>query len=64
VSASALKKSVSDMIEVDVIRSFNLCAQLNGDLLNRILKAYAVVNMELEYCQGMNFIAGFLFLVF
>ena len=29
------------------------------------MKAYAVVNQQaLDYCQGMNFIAGFLFLVF
>jgi hypothetical protein len=33
--------------------------------LNNILKAYATVNREtLDYCQGMNFIAGFLFLAF
>jgi hypothetical protein len=31
--------------------------------LNNILKTYAIVNPELDYCQGMNFIAGFLFLV-
>lgn len=30
--------------------------------LSRILFAYAVVNPKLDYCQGMNFIAGFLFL--
>lgn len=30
--------------------------------LCRILFSYAVVNPKLDYCQGMNFIAGFLFL--
>jgi hypothetical protein len=30
--------------------------------LSRILFSYAVVNPKLDYCQGMNFIAGFLFL--
>ena len=25
---------------------------------------YAIVNPELDYCQGMNFIAGFLYLLF
>ncbi len=29
-----------------------------------ILKTYAFFNPEIEYCQGMNFVAGFLFLVF
>jgi hypothetical protein len=38
---------------------------ISGDNLNNILKAYAVVNQQqLDYCQGMNFIAGFLFLLF
>lgn len=31
--------------------------------LNNILKTYAIVNPELDYCQGMNFIAGFLYLI-
>lgn len=26
------------------------------------MKTYAIVNSELNYCQGMNFIAGFLYL--
>jgi hypothetical protein len=26
------------------------------------LKTYAIVNPTLDYCQGMNFIAGFLYL--
>ena len=30
--------------------------------MRRILFTYAVVNPELDYCQGMNFIAGFLYL--
>ena len=29
-----------------------------------ILKTYAIINPNLDYCQGMNFIAGFLFLLF
>ena len=32
--------------------------------MRKILFTYAVVNPELDYCQGMNFIAGFLFLLF
>lgn len=33
-------------------------------MLVNILKTYAFFNPEIEYCQGMNFVAGFLFLVF
>lgn len=37
---------------------------ITGENLNNILKSYAIVNQQaLDYCQGMNFIAGFLFLV-
>jgi hypothetical protein len=32
--------------------------------LSNILKAYALFNPEIEYCQGMNFIAGFLMMIY
>ena len=35
---------------------------ITGENLRKILTTYAVVNPELDYCQGMNFIAGFLYL--
>lgn len=60
-----LPKGISDAIEVDVARSFNHLRDVSGKNLNNILKAYATVNSDaLDYCQGMNFIAGFLYLVF
>jgi hypothetical protein len=56
---------VSDAIEVDVARSFNHMQGVTSTNLNNILKAYATVNAaSLDYCQGMNFIAGFLFMLF
>jgi hypothetical protein len=63
-SIISLPKTVSDAIEVDVNRSFNNLKAISPDNLNNILKSYAIVNSRaLDYCQGMNFIAGFLFLV-
>jgi len=47
-----------------VHRSFNNIEKLSSDTLNNILKAYAVSNHQLDYCQGMNFVAGFLYLMF
>lgn len=32
--------------------------------LTSVLKTYAFFNQEIEYCQGMNFIAGFLIMMF
>jgi uncharacterized membrane protein len=37
---------------------------MDPNVLTNILKTYAFFNPEIEYCQGMNFIAGFLFLLF
>lgn len=51
-----------ETIEVDVIRSFNNLKEIPQDTLKKILKTYAIVNPDLNYCQGMNFIAGFLYL--
>ena len=31
--------------------------------LSRILKAIALIDKELSYCQGMNFIVGFLLII-
>ena len=57
-----LSKAISDSIDVDVIRSFNNLPDITGETLKKILKTYAITNPSLNYCQGMNFIAGFLYL--
>jgi hypothetical protein len=60
-----LATQVSELIAMDVQRSFhNLRHIVKSDILNNVLKTYAFFNPEIEYCQGMNFVAGFLFLVF
>ena len=57
-----LSKEIAAVIDVDVVRSFNLLKEISQDNLKKILKSYAIVNPSLDYCQGMNFIAGFLYL--
>jgi hypothetical protein len=37
---------------------------VDPQVLTNILKTYAYFNQEIEYCQGMNFIVGFLLMVF
>lgn len=49
---------------MDVQRSFTRTKKIDPVILTNILKTYAFFNPEIEYCQGMNFVAGFLYLVF
>jgi hypothetical protein len=50
---------------MDVQRSFHSFKHIiKPEILKNILKTYAFWNPEIEYCQGMNFVAGFLYLVF
>lgn len=55
---------MDEMINMDVQRSFTKLKSLDPQVLTNILKTYAFFNPEIEYCQGMNFVAGFLYLVF
>ena len=62
-SAANLSKQVADTIQVDINRSFNnLLHAVTHENLSNILHTYAIVNPTLDYCQGMNFIAGFLYI--
>jgi ecotropic viral integration site 5 protein len=51
-----------ESIDVDVKRSFNHMEGLTHENLANILKTYAIINTQVNYCQGMNFLAGYLFL--
>lgn len=51
-----------ESIDVDVKRSYNHMQGLTHDNLSNILKTYAIINSKINYCQGMNFMAGYLFL--
>lgn len=59
-----MAKQTKEIIEVDVQRSFYSMPKdkVNGQNLTKILNTYGIVNKRLDYCQGMNFIAGFLYL--
>ena len=49
---------------MDVQRSFTKLKAIDPEILTNILKTYAFFDPEIEYCQGMNFVAGFLYLFF
>ena len=60
-------KKHREQIELDLHRTFpnhNFFSCFDGlNALARVLNAYALYNRGTGYCQGMNFIAGFLLLV-
>ena len=56
-------KNVEEVIVLDVARSAHNMGGVDATVLTELLKTYAFYNKEIEYCQGMNFIAGFLLMV-
>lgn len=57
-------KSVEDVIMMDILRSYNNKTNVNSDELRDVLRAYAFYQSKVGYCQGMNYIAGTLYIVF
>jgi ecotropic viral integration site 5 protein len=62
-NSSNLIGELKDLIEVDVARSFQKNPEIHSTNLKNILEVYAYYNKDVGYCQGMNYIAGTLFLV-
>ena len=58
------EEDISGMINKDVLRSYTHIKKINPTILENVLKAYALSNPEIGYCQGMNYIVGFLSLIF
>ena len=57
-------EKVDEVITLDVLRSFNNTKSISRENLSNILKTYAFYNPEIEYWQGMNFLAGFFYFYF
>lgn len=51
-----------EIISMDVVRSYKNNPNMNSTALQNILNAYAIYNLEVGYCQGMNYIAGTFYL--
>lgn len=59
-----LISNVEEVIMLDVQRSAYNMPGVDPGTLTMVLKTYAYFNPEFEYCQGMNFIVGFLLMIF
>ncbi|CAD8164735.1 unnamed protein product [Paramecium pentaurelia] len=54
-----------ETIKLDVQRSLHLHKEkINSSVLQSLLRIYAFYNQDVGYCQGMNYIAGYLYLNF
>lgn len=53
---------LDDIINMDVSRSYQNNVNISDQVLRNILKTHALYNPEIGYCQGMNYIAGTLYL--
>ena len=66
-----LKSSISSQIDNQIIKDLHrtlsednyFLLENTKNILYRLLKGFAIYDAEVSYCQGMNFIAGFLLIV-
>ncbi|EGR34789.1 rab-like gtpase activating protein, putative [Ichthyophthirius multifiliis] len=55
--------SIEETINLDVNRSLHMHSdKINPNQLQSLLRVFAYYNADISYCQGMNYIAGFLYL--
>jgi hypothetical protein len=60
-NASSIHK-LGEIIVLDMKRCFHNTSGLNHQSVTNVLRAYAFYDQEVGYCQGMNYIAGVLYL--
>ena len=62
----SLKEEIKDLINKDINRTLEenkISSEEIYESLFRILKAIALLDKEMSYCQGMNFICGFMLII-
>jgi len=59
-----LNKEIEEIITMDVNRSFNNHQKITPEALQNLLRTYAYFNPEVAYCQGLNYLAGMLYIVY
>lgn len=56
-------QKLADIIKMDLKRCFHNTSGISHECLGRVLRAYAFYDPAVGYCQGMNYVAGALYLV-
>lgn len=63
VAENSVPSAVEEIITLDVNRSLHNHGQtLSPTVLHSLLRIYAYFHKDISYCQGMNYIAGYLYL--
>jgi len=57
----SIPEHIEGVIKADIQRSSFNSDIVNPTAVSNVLRVYAYCNNKVEYCQGMNFIVGFLF---
>lgn len=61
--SNSLGTEIEHIIDIDVARSYQKSNLINPNQLKNILRVFASTHPNIGYCQGMNYIAGTLFIV-
>jgi hypothetical protein len=63
VAEKSVPSSTEEIITLDVNRSLHLHGEyLNPTILHSLLRTYAFFHSDISYCQGMNYIAGYIYI--
>ena len=57
-----LSKEIEDVVALDVQRSYQGHPHISSQILSNLLRTYAYYDPDISYCQGMNYIAGSLYI--
>lgn len=60
----SVSEFTANIIKMDIERTFRPEGVVSPKAILEILLAYSCYNCKVSYCQGMNFVAGFLFRVY
>lgn len=63
VAENSVPSTIEEIITLDVNRSLHLHGDyFNPTLLHTLLRTYAYYHKDISYCQGMNYIAGYIYI--
>lgn len=63
VAEQSVPSAVEEIITLDVNRSLHLHGEsLNPTILHSLLRIYAHFHPDISYCQGMNYLAGYVYI--